>query len=140
MPSARKGSFSASWHSLARLPRIVLVINARDAMPDGGKIAIAAAAEMFVPADVPLNEPARMLRISVSDSGVGMDDTTLRRAIEPFFSTKVPGRGSGLGLPIVRAIVKHSGGHFSIQSKPGCGTTVDMWLPVAEGGRIGVAA
>ncbi|WP_346732664.1 ATP-binding protein [Bradyrhizobium sp. 186] len=65
----------------------------------------------------------------------------LRRAIEPFFSTKVPGRGSGLGLPIVRAIVKQSGGHFSIQSKPGCGTTVDMWLPVAEEvGAIGVAA
>jgi len=118
-----------------------LVINARDAMPDGGKITIAAAAEVFVPADVRQNEPARMLRISVSDSGVGMDDATLRRAIEPFFSTKVPGRGSGLGLPIVRAIVKQSGGHLSIQSKPGCGTTVDMWLPVAEeGGGIGVAA
>nr|WP_247991632.1 ATP-binding protein [Bradyrhizobium sp. 186] len=53
----------------------------------------------------------------------------------------MPGRGSGLGLPIVRAIVKQSGGHFSIQSKPGCGTTVDMWLPVAEEvGAIGVAA
>ena len=101
----------------------------------------AAAAEVFVPADVRQNEPVRMLRISVSDSGVGMDDATLRRAIEPFFSTKMPGRGSGLGLPIVRAIVKQSGGHFSIQSKPGCGTTVDMWLPVAEeGGAIGVAA
>jgi signal transduction histidine kinase len=79
-----------------------------------------------------------VVRLSVSDTGTGMDENTLRRAHEPFFSTKETGEGTGLGLSIVRSLVEQSGGEFAITSRLGVGSTVDLWLPVAvralEGG------
>jgi signal transduction histidine kinase len=108
-----------------------LVINARDAMPDGGKITVAVAQEVFLSAS-DAGQGRRMLRLSVTDTGTGMDKLTLRRAAEPFFSTKDTGTGTGLGLPLVCAIVKQLDGHFSMTSKVGIGTTIDLWLPVAE--------
>jgi signal transduction histidine kinase len=108
-----------------------LVINARDAMPDGGRITVSAAEELFVSVS-DAYAVRRMLRISVADTGTGMDDTTLHRATEPLFSTKETGAGTGLGLPLVSAIIKQLDGHFSMTSKVGIGTTIDLWLPVAE--------
>jgi len=109
-----------------------LIINARDAMPDGGKIIVSAAHEIFMPADGGCLQAQPMLRLSVNDTGFGMDSKTLERAIDPFFSTKEIGKGTGLGLPLVCATVKQLGGHFSITSKVGFGTSVELWLPVAE--------
>jgi signal transduction histidine kinase len=108
-----------------------LVINARDAMPDGGTVTIAATEEIFLPGSGFGQRMRNMVRLSVRDTGTGMDENTLRRAHEPFFSTKETGKGTGLGLSIVRDLVEQSGGEFAITSRLGIGSTVDLWLPVA---------
>jgi signal transduction histidine kinase len=108
-----------------------LVINARDAMPDGGTVTIAATEEIFLPGSVFGQRMRNVVRLSVSDTGTGMDEHTLRRAHEPFFSTKETGKGTGLGLSIVRGLVEQSGGEFAITSRLGVGSAVDLWLPVA---------
>ncbi len=100
-----------------------LVANARDAMPDGGRLAIRIE---------PLDDGAGWVRLAVSDSGVGMDDATARRAFEPFFTTKDPGHGTGLGLATVYGIVTAAGGRVGLVSSPGHGTTVTVDLPGAE--------
>jgi signal transduction histidine kinase len=113
-----------------------LVINARDAMPEGGRITIAAAEEtlLFIGDD---GAGARsMVHLSVNGTGCGMDESTLCRAVEPFFTTKEIGKGTGLGLSIACAVTKQFGGHFSITSRAGIGTTIDLWLP-APGGTEG---
>ena len=114
-----------------------LVLNARDAMPVGGRLRIAAEygrAETGVsPPDL---SPGNYLIVSVSDSGTGMNPETLARAFEPFFTTKEAGRGSGLGLSIVHGFAAQSGGSVRITSSPGNGTNVDLWLPRAEGDGI----
>jgi CheY-like chemotaxis protein len=69
----------------------------------------------------------------VVDTGTGMDDATLARAAEPFFTTKGVGKGTGLGLPMVHGLAAQSGGHFKLHSAPGQGTTAELWLPVANG-------
>lgn len=103
-----------------------LVANARDAMPGGGEILIALGFERDVAER--RRGPRRHVRLAVSDSGCGMDDVTLARAFEPFYSTK-GGKGTGLGLPTVLTIVERLGGEVGIESSPGHGTTVSILLP-----------
>jgi PAS domain S-box-containing protein len=108
-----------------------LAVNARDAMPEGGHLTIAAQ-PTTIPAERMPNLPAGpYVRLSVSDTGVGMDEATLKRAIEPFFSTKGIGKGTGLGLSMVHGLAAQLGGELVITSNPGDGTTIDFWLPVA---------
>src|SRR6185437_13525740 len=108
-----------------------LSINARDAMPQGGKLMISARRETVDNARE--LEPGEFVRVAVSDSGTGMDEATLKRAAEPFFTTKGLGKGTGLGLSSVYGMAKQSGGAIAISSRVGVGTTVDLWLPVAVG-------
>ncbi len=104
-----------------------LALNARDAMADGGTLTISAD-EGRAPADLP---QGRYLRLSVTDEGEGMDAETLRRAVEPFFSTKGIGKGTGLGLSMAHGLAAQSGGALTLDSRPGAGTTATLWLPVA---------
>ena len=112
-----------------------LALNARDAMPVGGTLRIAAKngrAELRIsPPDL---ASGNYLIVSVSDTGAGMSPETLARVFEPFFTTKEAGRGSGLGLSIVHGFAAQSGGSVKITSSVGIGTNVDLWLPCAECG------
>ena len=115
-----------------------LAVNARDAMPDGGELIIAASLD---PApDRPDLAGGAYLRLSVSDTGLGMDAATLARAVEPFFSTKGIGKGTGLGLSMVHGLASQLGGALAIDSAPGEGTTVRLWLPLSEGAPEDAAA
>jgi signal transduction histidine kinase len=110
-----------------------LTINARDAMPGGGTLRIGLenrSADRQSPARLP---PGDYVVISISDTGTGMDEVTLARAFDPFFTTKEIGGGSGLGLPMVQGFAAQSGGAVQIWSKLGEGTTVELWLPQADG-------
>jgi signal transduction histidine kinase/DNA-binding response OmpR family regulator len=109
-----------------------LAVNARDAMPDGGTLRMSARCEPHAPAFDPPLAPGAYLRVSVVDTGVGMDPATLARATEPFFSTKGVGEGTGLGLSMAHGLAAQLGGALSIQSEVGIGTSVDIWLPLAE--------
>jgi signal transduction histidine kinase len=109
-----------------------LAVNARDAMPHGGDLTIAAHSERIGPADVAGLKPGDYVCITVKDSGCGMDKATLRRATEPFFTTKEQGRGTGLGLSMVDGLVAQSGGTMRIRSQPGAGTEVELWLPKTD--------
>jgi signal transduction histidine kinase/CheY-like chemotaxis protein len=112
-----------------------LAVNARDAMPDGGTLLLAAAPEAVLdPKTHPAGlAPGGYLRLSVSDTGTGMSAGTLARASEPFFTTKPLGQGTGLGLAMARGFAHQSGGGFAIESVPGQGTTVTLWFPEAVG-------
>jgi len=109
-----------------------LALNARDAMPDGGQLDIQAhrARNEGAFRDVPELEEGDYVRVSVADTGAGMDDQTLMRATEPFFTTKGVGKGTGLGLSMVHGLAAQSGGAMRIVSRLGSGTTVRLWLPV----------
>ena len=109
-----------------------LSVNARDAMPAGGRLTIAARAA--VPASDAADGLAagRYVVISVSDTGEGMEAETLQRATEPFYSTKGIGKGTGLGLSMVHGLAAQLNGALHIDSAPGRGTRIDLWLPVAE--------
>ena len=109
-----------------------LAVNARDAMPDGGTLTIAAAHEVIGSNHRSKLKPGRYVRLSVADTGVGMDDATLKRAVEPFFSTKGIGKGTGLGLSMVHGLAAQLGGGLALQSRPGVGTSVELWLPVSD--------
>ncbi|MFD2740589.1 PAS domain S-box protein [Sulfitobacter aestuarii] len=102
-----------------------LVVNARDAMPEGGEITLRV--DMV---DMPESEE-RFVRLAIEDQGQGMDKATLDRAFEPFFTTKERGKGTGLGLPMVKGMVEQSGGRLFLHSQPGEGTTAEILLPVA---------
>ena len=110
-----------------------LAVNARDAMPEDGVITISANLETLASGEAGLS-PGDYLRLTVGDTGEGMDAQTLARATEPFFTTKGVGKGTGLGLSMVHGLAAQSGGRLAIKSRPGEGTTVDIWLPAAEAG------
>ena len=110
-----------------------MTINACDAMIDGGVLTITTETVVIDHAfgDVhPLNS-GMYVRLTVSDTGVGMDEETRRRAFEPFFTTKKPGKGTGLGLAMCYSIVVQHGGTIELRSELGCGTTVIIHLPLA---------
>ena len=112
-----------------------LATNARDAMPRGGTLTFAACREVLesppAGAAKPSPAPGRYVRLSVMDSGTGIDKTTLDRVCEPFFTTKPPGQGTGLGLAMAKGFAEQSGGGLGIESAPGRGTTITLWLPEA---------
>lgn len=121
---ADRASFEAAVVNLAA--------NARDAMPQGGVVTIAAHATVadegrFPPA----LKPGRYVVVAVHDTGTGMDPATLARLGEPFFTTKPPGIGTGLGLATVRGFCARAGGALQVESAPGQGTTAEIWLPAA---------
>ncbi|HEV7717462.1 MAG TPA: PAS domain-containing protein [Arsenicitalea sp.] len=107
-----------------------LAVNARDAMLDGGELTISLAARDGAEALSGLS--GRFLKLSVTDTGSGMDAATLRSAIEPFFSTKELGKGTGLGLSMVHGLAVQLGGTLRLRSKLGEGTTAELWLPVSS--------
>ncbi len=109
-----------------------LSLNARDAMPHGGRLTIGARVEAVAAGNARGLLPGSYVCVSVSDTGTGMDEMTLKRATEPFFTTKGLGKGTGLGLSMVHGFAAQSGGATRLSSQPGSGTTVEMWLPVAE--------
>jgi CheY-like chemotaxis protein len=108
-----------------------LGVNARDAMPDGGTLRISAIGEHI---DRPRGDLKRgdYVRLSVADTGVGMDEATLARAVEPFFSTKGIGKGTGLGLSMAHGLAAQLGGALTVQSRLDVGTNVELWLPVSD--------
>jgi PAS domain S-box-containing protein len=119
-----------------------LATNARDAMPGGGRLTFSAQAETVRPEQAQaMDLPAgAYVRIEVADTGAGMDETTLARALEPFFTTKPLGAGTGLGLPMARRFAEQSGGRLALESRPGKGTKVALWLPEAKAAPDGLGA
>jgi PAS domain S-box-containing protein len=129
-------------HLPSALPRVVvdadqfelallhLLANAREAMPNGGTVRIEAHEERIgaLPGALPAGG---YIRLSVADDGVGMDAETLRRAKEPFFTTKAIGKGAGLGLSMAHRLAEHSNGALTLTSEVGKGATAELWLPVA---------
>ena len=115
---------------------INLATNGRDAMNGLGKLTLRATTEIIASIDGPGRPPGlqvgNYIRLSVSDTGAGMDATTLARATEPFFTTKPHDKGTGLGLAMANGFVQQSGGDMRIDSVPGRGTTVSLWLPVSR--------
>ena len=110
-----------------------LAVNGRDAMPEGGTLTIACRNEIndrkYLPASLPAGE---FVRLTVADTGEGMDEATRARAMEPFFTTKGIGKGTGLGLSMVHGLTAQTGGAMDIASAPGKGTIITLWLPRAK--------
>jgi PAS domain S-box-containing protein len=109
-----------------------LVVNARDAMPDGGQLRIATANVTLDAGRPGTLAPGDYVRVTVSDSGTGMPPDVVARAFEPFFTTKEVGKGTGLGLSQVYGFIKQSGGEVVIESRPGEGTSIRIYLPAVS--------
>ncbi len=121
------------WTDAGQLETVLvnLATNARDAMPLGGTITLAASVE-WCDSRTPHHRglgPGSYVRLSVTDEGTGMDEATLARAVEPFYTTKARGKGTGLGLSMASGFAAQSGGLLSLQSRVGVGTSVTIWLP-----------
>jgi two-component system cell cycle sensor histidine kinase/response regulator CckA len=109
-----------------------LVLNARDAMPGGGRLTIETQDVEIAGGTAPQAPPGRHVMIAVSDQGIGMDPETRARVFEPFFTTKPAGEGSGMGLASVHQVVERAGGTVVVDSQPGLGSTFRVYLPCAE--------
>jgi len=110
-----------------------LAMNARDAMPDGGDLTISAASvALDRDCESPRLSAGRYMLLAVADTGAGIDPEDLPRVAEPFFTTKPRGKGTGLGLSMAKGFAEQSGGALSVESEPGRGTTVTLWIPEAE--------
>ncbi|MDQ0466488.1 signal transduction histidine kinase/CheY-like chemotaxis protein [Caulobacter ginsengisoli] len=109
-----------------------LSVNARDAMPDGGALTLSLALDTVAAGHRANLAAGDYLRLSVADTGEGMDPDTVLRAVEPFFSTKGVGKGTGLGLSMVHGLASQLGGGLAIASRRGLGTLVELWLPACE--------
>ena len=117
---------------------INVVTNARDATPEGGLITVSTS---FVDRDSVLFKPDEYADVggyallSISDTGIGMDNMTRLKIFEPFFTLKGVGKGTGLGLAVVYGVVKHHGGFINVSSKQGGGTTFNIYIPLIDVGR-----
>ena len=139
-----QSSVSLNMEIPLKLPRVLsdanqletafmnLALNARDAMPEGGVIRIAAHIEKLSAQNGEDLAEGHYVVITVSDSGSGMDERTLARAAEPFFTTKGVGKGTGLGLSMVQGLAEQSGGKLRLDSKLGYGTTATLWLRATD--------
>ncbi|MET0982955.1 MAG: PAS domain S-box protein [Telluria sp.] len=114
-----------------------LVVNARDAMPEGGSVQIETSNVDLVEHEVRGLAPGPYVRVTVTDTGTGMSPETVTRAFEPFYTTKEVGKGTGLGLSQVYGFIKQSGGEVVIGSAPGEGTAISIFLPAAPGQEDG---
>jgi two-component system cell cycle sensor histidine kinase/response regulator CckA len=128
----------AIWADRTQMEQMLvnLAVNARDAMPEGGTVRIATAnftADENAACQYPGMRPGQYVRLTVSDTGCGMNEETRRRAPEPFFTTKPQGQGTGLGLSTVSEIVRQSQGQLILESAPGRGTQAQVFLPRVEG-------
>ena len=132
VPRGRAGSLALCDRGAVEEMVLNLVTNARDAMPDGGTIRLivepwtARPDEESRPSWMP---PGAYVRVAVEDTGAGMSDATMARALEPFFTTKAAGTGTGLGLPMVYGLAKQQEGFLDLASEPGMGTTVSLFFP-----------
>jgi PAS domain S-box-containing protein len=125
---------SSIWIDPNQLELVILnlAINGRDAMHDGGEIVIAAREVTAGANDASGVKAGKYISVTVTDSGSGMDEETLRRATEPFFTTKGLGKGTGLGLSMVHGFAEQSGGKLFLHSRKDMGTTAELWLPIVD--------
>jgi signal transduction histidine kinase/CheY-like chemotaxis protein len=132
VPARNLGSVMADPGQMEQVI-VNLVVNARDAMPEGGTLRIETSDHEVPEGGLAAHggrvPPGPYITVSIQDTGSGMDPATLARIFEPFFTTKAPGKGTGLGLSTVHGIVHQSGGHLAVESAPGRGTTFTIYLP-----------
>jgi CheY-like chemotaxis protein len=129
------------WNAFAdsaqlELALVNLIINARDAMPAGGTVTVSAENRTLDAGNWAELPPGDYVQLAVTDTGTGMSSEVLEKVLEPFFTTKELGKGSGLGLPMVYGFAKQSNGAFRLRTELGSGTTAELWLPRAPDGRL----